>query len=316
MKNALKTTAAMAVLSFALAACMSTPDASPRLLAAEAMLQQAKTDPATFESGRASLEKAETALRAARASYMKGQDDEYVHSIRMGESYVALATAQGDQLDANRKIATLNTDRADLVSETRTRQVNVANASTAEAQADTARANAATVTARAATANAEARATQSGIVAAGAVADSAAAEAGRLAAEARTTALAATLASYEQEKTDLGTMLVLRDLQFGSASATLGNGAQGRLAPLADFLAKQPDAKIQIAGHTDSQGSEASNMDLSARRAQSVGLYLTSTGVSPDRIASIGKGESAPTAANDTAAGRAINRRVEVTILN
>jgi outer membrane protein OmpA-like peptidoglycan-associated protein len=295
MKNALKTTAAMAAISLALGACMSTPDASPRLLAAEAALQQAKADPTTFESGRAPLEKAEIALRDARDSYMKGKNDEYVHSVRMGESYVALATTQGDQLEANRKITALNSDRADIVAEARTRQVTVAEAATARA---------------------EARATQSQIVAAGAVADSAAAESGRLAAEARTASLVSELATYEQTKTDLGTTLILRDLQFGSASSVLGSGAQGRLAPLAAFLAKQPDTKIQITGHTDAQGAAASNMDLSSRRAQSVSTYLTSTGVNANRITSIGKGESAPTATNDTAAGRAINRRVEVTILN
>jgi len=302
MNNALKTTAALAALSLALGGCMSTPNPSPRLLAAETTLQQAKADPATFESGRASLEKAEIALRDARESYMSGKEDRYVHSIRMGESYVALATAQGDQLEANRKITTLNSDRADIVAQARTRQVNVAEAATA----------AATV----ATANAEARATQSQIVAAGAIADTATAEAARLAAETRAASLTKELASYEQTKSDLGTTLILRDLQFTSASATLGSGAQGRLAPLAAFLAKQPDTKIQISGHTDAEGSDAFNMDLSARRAQSVGAYLISTGVNADRISSVGMGESAPTAANDTAAGRAINRRVEVTILN
>lgn len=302
MKNAMKTSAALAALSLALGGCMSTPAASPRLISAEASLQQAKADPSTFQSGRASLEKAEMSLQQARDFYMKGKEDEYVHSIRMGESYVALANAQGDQIDANRKIATLNTDRADVVAQARTRQLNVAEAATAEAKA--------------AAANAEARATQSEIVAAGAVAETAAAQSARLAAEARTAAVLAELASYEQKKTDLGTTLILRDLQFASASATLGAGAQGRLAPLAAFLAKQPDTKIQIAGHTDGQGSDASNMDLSARRAQSVGAYLISTGIAANRINSVGLGETAPTATNDTAAGRAINRRVEVTILN
>ena len=114
----------------------------------------------------------------------------------------------------------------------------------------------------------------------------------------------------------MGTMLILRDLQFASGSSVLGAGAQGRLAPLADFLAKQPESKIQIAGHTDAQGSDTANMDLSARRAQAVGAYLISTGVNANRISSVGRGETAPTATNDTAAGRAINRRVEVTILN
>jgi len=226
---------------------------------------------------------------------MKGKDDDYVHSIRMGESYIALAEARGDQLEANRKIASLNRDRADVVSQARTRQVNAAEAATAAA---------------------EARATRSETVAAGAVADSATAQAGRVAAEARTTALLTELASYEQQKTDLGTTLILRDLQFGSASSVLGSGAQGRLAPLAAFLAKQPGTRIQIAGHTDSQGTEASNISLSNRRAEAVGAYLISTGVNTNRITSVGRGEAAPTATNDTAAGRAINRRVEVTILN
>jgi outer membrane protein OmpA-like peptidoglycan-associated protein len=288
MKNVLKTSAAIAALAFALGGCMSTPDPSPRLLAAEATLQQAKANPATFESGRAPLEKAEISLRQARDFYMTGKDDAYIHSIRMGESYVALAEAQGDQLEANRKIASLNKDRADVVSQARTHQVNVAEAATAEA---------------------EARATR-------AVADSATAETGRRAAEARTTALLTELATYEQKKTDLGVTLILRDLQFGSGSSTLTSGAQGRLAPLAAFLAKKPDAKIQIAGHTDSEGAEANNAELSSRRAWAVAAYLNSTGVDINRITSVGRGETSPTATNDTAAGRAINRRVEVTILN
>ncbi len=313
MKNALKAAAGMAAISLTLAAtlggCASAPNPSPRLLAAESALQQAKANPSTFESGRAPLEKAEVALRDARDFYMKGRDDDYVHAIRMGESYVALAETRGDQIEADRKIASLNKDRADVVSQSRARQLASAEAATAVAKADTA-------AAQAATANAEARASQSRIAAAGAVADSATANAARLAAEARTTALQAELTSYEQKKTDLGVTLILRDLQFGSASSVLTGGAQGRLAPLAAFLAKQPDTKIQIAGHTDSQGSDASNMDLSGRRAVSVGAYLISTGVDPSRISSVGMGESAPTSTNDTAAGRAINRRVEVTILD
>lgn len=309
MKNLLKSAAATAALSLALGGCMSAPDPSPRLLAAEAMLQQARANPATFESGRAPLEKAEVALRDARASYMKREEDDYVHALRMGEGYVALAEARGDQLEANRKIASLNNDRAEIVSAARSRQVNAAEAATAQAQA-------ATATAQAATANAETRASQSEIAAATAVANSAASESARLAAEARTTALRAELASFEQKKTDLGVTLILRDLQFASASSVLGAGAQGRLAPLAAFLGKQPDTRIQIAGHTDAQGSDAANMTLSGQRAASVGAYLVSTGVNANRITSVGMGETAPTATNDTAAGRAINRRVEVTILD
>lgn len=316
MTYALKTAAAMAALSFALAGCASAPDPSPRLLAAEASLQMAKSESATMESGRAPLERAEIALRDAREFYMDRKTDEYTHALRMGENYVMLAETRGDQLLANRKIASLNTDRANIVAEARKLEVARAEAATVAAQAATANAQAATTSARAAAAGAQARADQSATVAAAAVADSAAARADQAAAEARTAALRAELAGYEQQKTALGTTLILRDLQFTSGSAVLGAGAQGRLAPLAAFLAKQPEARIQIAGHTDSQGSDASNMDLSARRAQSVAAYLNSTGVSLNRINSLGMGETAPTATNDTSAGRAINRRVEVTILD
>jgi outer membrane protein OmpA-like peptidoglycan-associated protein len=309
MKNALTMTAGLAAISLALGACASSPQPNQRLMSAEASLQHAKADPETFEAGRAPLEKAEISLQDARTFYAKGKQDDYTHSIRMGESYIALATARGDQVEANHKIVALNKDRADVIAQSRTRQLAAARAATVDAKAETAEA-------RVATAAAEARTTDAKIVAAGAVADSAASDAARREAEAHAASLQASLASYEQKKTDLGVMLILRDLQFASASAVLGVGAQGRLSPLADFLAKQPDAKIRIAGHTDSQGGDAANMDLSARRAQSVGAYLISTGVKPDRITSVGMGETAPVATNDTAAGRAINRRVEVTILN
>jgi outer membrane protein OmpA-like peptidoglycan-associated protein len=295
MKNALKKTVGLVALVAALGACASTPDASPRLLAAEASLQQAKANPAAMESGRSAIEKADTALAAARDDYMRGKDDEYTHNIRMGEGYVDLAETRGLQTSANAKIAALNTERAEVVSQARMREVAAAEAATTVA---------------------ENRADRSEAVAAGAVADSAISEAARLAAEARAAALAAELKDYEQTKTDLGVTLILRDLQFASGSAVLTTGAQGRLAPLASFLAKQPEARIQIAGHTDSQGADSYNQDLSARRAASVGAYLTSTGVDAGRINSIGLGESVPLSSNDTAAGRAINRRVEITILD
>ena len=123
MKNALKSAAGMAALSFVLVGCASAPDPSPRLLAAESSLQQAKATPTTFELGRAPLEKADVALRDARTYYMKREDDAYTHAIRMGDAYIELAQSRGDQLVANRKIESLNKDRADIVSEARRLEV-------------------------------------------------------------------------------------------------------------------------------------------------------------------------------------------------
>ncbi|MBA4337407.1 MAG: hypothetical protein C0421_01000 [Hyphomonas sp.] len=295
MKHILTKTAGIAALALVLGACSSMPDPSPRLLAAEASLQRAKADPAAMETGRSAVEKADAALVQARDYYMRGKDDEYIHTIRMGEGYVALAETRGAQREANARIEALNTERAEVVSQARLREV--ANA-------------------EAATATAENRADQSESVAAKAVADRTASDAARRAAEARATSLASELDEYEQTKTELGLTLILRDLQFASDSAVLTPGAQNRLAPLAAFMAKQPEARIQIAGHTDSQGADSYNQNLSAQRAASVATYLVSTGVTADRINSVGFGESVPLSSNDTAAGRAINRRVEVTILD
>ena len=72
---------------------------------------------------------------------------------------------------------------------------------------------------------------------------------------------------------------------------------------------------VSIEGHTDSRGSDSHNMDLSTRRAASVRRYLVDHGIQADRLLSLGYGEERPVASNDTADGRADNRRVEFLII-
>ena len=72
---------------------------------------------------------------------------------------------------------------------------------------------------------------------------------------------------------------------------------------------------VEGAGHTDSTGSDSYNQSLSERRAQSVSRYLTAQGVIPQRVITVGMGESRPVADNTTAAGRQANRRVEITMV-
>jgi len=71
-------------------------------------------------------------------------------------------------------------------------------------------------------------------------------------------------------------------------------------------------AQVRVVGHTDSKGTDAYNQSLSERRASSAAEYLINQGVSPQKITSQGKGESEPVADNETDAGRAQNRRVEL----
>jgi outer membrane protein OmpA-like peptidoglycan-associated protein len=85
---------------------------------------------------------------------------------------------------------------------------------------------------------------------------------------------------------------------------------------VARLLLAHPELKqIRVEGHTDNVGAAAYNKDLSARRAASVVRYLTGKGVAAERLAAAGYGFERPIATNETALGRAKNRRVEFTIL-
>ena len=86
------------------------------------------------------------------------------------------------------------------------------------------------------------------------------------------------------------------------------------LQSLANSLEKYPNSDVLIVGHTDSVGTDAYNLDLSQRRAQAASAYLQSLGVPASRLHAVGKGESEPIQPNDTDAGRAQNRRVEIAI--
>ena len=80
-------------------------------------------------------------------------------------------------------------------------------------------------------------------------------------------------------------------------------------------LKKYDKTVIEVAGHTDSVGGTDYNQGLSERRAGTVAQYLVSKGIKQERIITIGGGENHPVASNDTEAGRAQNRRVELTLL-
>ena len=86
------------------------------------------------------------------------------------------------------------------------------------------------------------------------------------------------------------------------------------LQQLANSLEKYPNSDILIVGHTDSVGTDAYNQDLSQRRALAASSLLQTLGVPASRLHAVGKGESEPIQPNDTEAGRAQNRRVEVAI--
>jgi outer membrane protein OmpA-like peptidoglycan-associated protein len=105
-----------------------------------------------------------------------------------------------------------------------------------------------------------------------------------------------------------------QDILFDTGSAALSGGLRSDLNALAASMNNFPNSTVNVIGHTDSDGTAAFNQDLSARRAQAVSSVLIQSGVSANRIRSIGRGEDAPIASNLNAEGKRQNRRVEITI--
>ncbi|MEL6960170.1 MAG: OmpA family protein [Pseudomonadota bacterium] len=105
-----------------------------------------------------------------------------------------------------------------------------------------------------------------------------------------------------------------QDILFATESATLTGALQNDLRALAQSMNNFPDTTVNVIGHTDNTGTAAFNQSLSERRAQAVSSVLIQNGVAPSRIRSIGQGENNPIASNLNAEGRALNRRVEITI--
>lgn len=122
------------------------------------------------------------------------------------------------------------------------------------------------------------------------------------------------LAALKARQTERGMVLTLGDVLFDTGKARLKPGAGRTIDQLANFLKKNPKRGVEIDGYTDSTGSEQTNQELSAERAQSVEQALVNRSISADRISTHGQGEASPVASNDTAAGRQQNRRVEIVI--
>jgi outer membrane protein OmpA-like peptidoglycan-associated protein len=104
------------------------------------------------------------------------------------------------------------------------------------------------------------------------------------------------------------------NVTFATGSADLNANFFGVLDSVALVLKEYDKTIIDVAGHTDSVGSDQTNQALSERRAGTVGQYLRGKGVADNRIATVGFGKTHPIATNDTPDGRQQNRRVELTL--
>lgn len=104
-------------------------------------------------------------------------------------------------------------------------------------------------------------------------------------------------------------------LTFATGSATLQASSSDQLAAIAAILAAHPEVKLKIGGYTDDVGDPASNQRLSEQRAANVRAALVEQGVAPDRLAAEGYGAQFPLGDNATEAGRAMNRRISMRVV-
>jgi OOP family OmpA-OmpF porin len=107
--------------------------------------------------------------------------------------------------------------------------------------------------------------------------------------------------------------IVVNGILFDTAKADVKPESSPAIEQVAKMLAQDPKLKVYVVGHTDNVGALASNLDLSKRRAAAVvQMLITQYHVAADRLAPYGDGPYAPIQTNDTEAGRALNRRVEL----
>jgi outer membrane protein OmpA-like peptidoglycan-associated protein len=111
-----------------------------------------------------------------------------------------------------------------------------------------------------------------------------------------------------------GLIVNMSDVLFDLNRATLKPGAKLRLAKVAGIIQAYPDLRLQIEGYTDSTGSAEYNQKLSEKRAMTVRDFLVAQGVNQTSVTSQGLGEENPVASNETAAGRQMNRRVDLVV--
>ena len=113
-----------------------------------------------------------------------------------------------------------------------------------------------------------------------------------------------------------GDALVLQNIQFEFNSSALTAESQTGIKMLTEFLQRNPELKVELAGHTDNVGNAQYNQKLSAERAESVRKALINNGIDANRLTAKGYGSTKPLAPNDSDEHRALNRRTEMVVMN
>jgi outer membrane protein OmpA-like peptidoglycan-associated protein len=287
--------AASAILS----SCVTTPPQNANLTAARANCEQAAADPFVASNAAVELRQAHQELDRADQALRAGEPTAVVdHDAYLAQRRCDVAVLTGRAARADKVIADAQVERDRIVIAQRSREAEAQRAAAQQAQssADQARADA----------DASRMAAQQQLAAAAQARQDAANS------QAQAAALQSQLADLQARQTERGMVLTLGDVLFDVDRSTLKPGADRTLDKVATYLSRDPSRNVLIEGYTDSTGSLAHNEELSQARADAVRRALVERGVAPSRIQAHGLGPNYEVASNDSAAGRQLNRRVEM----
>ncbi|PKO73685.1 MAG: flagellar motor protein MotB [Betaproteobacteria bacterium HGW-Betaproteobacteria-17] len=323
-----------------LAGCTTLPPKNTALEDARSVYSSARTNPQVVNLAPIELQKAGETLGKADAALNKGDDAAVNQLAYLTKQQVAIAqeTARRKAAEAAVLSASAQRDQVRLAARTAEAEAARRQAAMSQAEVDEARRQAAIAqqtaeqqAAALAAASAQAQRDEALIAARQAELEAARQQAliAQQAAEQKAAALEAARAQAERDQamiaqqeqqlreldakqTDRGMVITLGDVLFSVNKAELSPGGVRNVQKLADFLNQYPQRKVLIEGHTDSTGRRSINQPLSERRADAVRTALVGMGISSDRIQTRGYADTYPVASNNTAAGRQLNRRVEI----
>lgn len=317
MKN-VHTSLALVCAAVMLVACGTAPK-HPVLEEARSGYNTAQSDPDVTKLAALELQEAGKALQDAERAHAKGEDKEVVdHLALVAKQRVLIAQEIAKQKTTEAEVANANLEREKVRLEMRTAEAEAAKQKAAAAEAATQRLNEQLAAAKD---ERERERLRLEAQAAEAKQQAELAQQSTTQKEAELEAINAKLKQMETElnelnakKTERGMVITLGDVLFDTNKSQLKAGGIRSLEKLAAFFNEYPERKALIEGFTDSTGGEDYNQQLSEQRANAVRTALVEMGIDAERLSTRGYGENFPVAGNDTAAGRQMNRRVEIVL--
>jgi outer membrane protein OmpA-like peptidoglycan-associated protein len=303
------------VAAATLAACGGMPKGNVQLDQARNEYRTLRADPRSEANPGGEVKLATDAMSRANAAWNDSEPEARInHLSYLASQRVAIARATIDTKAAEAMVAGAAAERTQVQLAARTQEVSTAQRNTeaarqtaqmAQADAATAERNAAAAASTAAEAERSAAAARSA---------SSQAQAQTMAALEANRLLEERLKALNAKPTPRGLVITLGDVLFDVNRAQLQPGGLRLVDQLVAVLKEFPQRNALIEGHTDSTGSDAHNLALSTQRADAVRNALMQQGIAGTRVSSRGYGESTPVSDNNSAAGRQMNRRVEIVL--